>query len=82
MWKVDSLLNRRLSPPAVVGSLVAVADYKGLVHFFDITNGTPAARVKSGGDRVTANPVVSGDLVIFIDVDGELNALRVVTPGA
>ncbi|HMA12781.1 MAG TPA: outer membrane protein assembly factor BamB, partial [Steroidobacteraceae bacterium] len=47
MWKVDSLHNRRLSPPGVVGNLVAVADLKGIVHFFDTTTGTLAARVKS-----------------------------------
>ena len=39
MWKQDVLHNRRLSPPAVVGALVAVADLKGIVHFLDAATG-------------------------------------------
>jgi outer membrane protein assembly factor BamB len=81
MWKVDSLLNRRLSPPGVVGNLVAAADLKGIVHFFDAATGTPAARLKASGDRVTAAPVVSGDTIIFMDTNGRLSALRVVSTG-
>jgi outer membrane protein assembly factor BamB len=77
MWKVDSLHNRRLSPPGVVGNLVAAADLKGIVHFFDAATGTLAARVKSSGDKVTAAPVVSGDTIVFLDTNGKLSALRV-----
>jgi outer membrane protein assembly factor BamB len=77
MWKVDSLHNRRLSPPGVVGNLVAAADLKGIVHFLDAATGTPAARVKVGGDRVTAAPVVSGNTIIFMNTNGKLAALRV-----
>jgi outer membrane protein assembly factor BamB len=76
MWKVDSLHNRRLSPPGVVGNLVAAADLKGIVHFLDVSTGALAARVKTGGDRVTAAPVVSGDTIIFLDTKGTLSALR------
>lgn len=81
MWKVDSLHNRRLSPPAVVGNLVATADLKGIVHFFDAATGALAARVKTSGDRVTAAPVVSGDTIILMDTEGKLSALRVVAAG-
>lgn len=77
MWKVDSLHNRRLSPPGVVGNLVATADLKGIVHFFDVATGALAARVSSSGDRVTAAPVVSGDTIVFMDNEGKLTALRV-----
>jgi outer membrane protein assembly factor BamB len=81
-WKQDVLKNRRLSPPVIVGSLVAVVDLQGYVHFLDAGSGQLAARIKSGGDRVTAAPVVSGNTVIVIDNDGHISALRVVTPGA
>ncbi len=77
MWKVDSLKNRRLSPPGVVGNLVAAADLKGIVHFFDVATGNLAARVSTSGDRVTAAPVVSGDTIVFMDNKGSLTALRV-----
>jgi outer membrane protein assembly factor BamB len=81
MWKMESLLNRRLSPPGVVGNLVAAADLKGIVHFVDTATGMLAARVKTSGDRVTAAPVVSGDTIVFMDTDGKLSALRVVAAG-
>jgi outer membrane protein assembly factor BamB len=77
MWKVDSLHNRRLSPPGVVGSLVAAADLKGIVHFLDAATGTLAARVNTSVDRVTAAPVVSGDTIVFMDTNGKVSALRV-----
>jgi outer membrane protein assembly factor BamB len=77
MWKVDSLHNRRLSPPGVVGNLVAAADLKGIVHFLDAATGTLAARVSTSGDRVTAAPVVSGDTIVFMDTNGKVSALRV-----
>jgi outer membrane protein assembly factor BamB len=66
----------------VVGSLVAVVDLQGYMHFLDAGTGELAARVKSGGDRVTAAPVVSGNTVIVIDNDGHISAVRVATPGA
>jgi outer membrane protein assembly factor BamB len=81
MWKVDSLHNRRLSPPGVVGNLVAAADLKGIVHFLDISTGVLAARVKASGERVTAAPVVSGDTIVFMDTSGKLSALRVAAAG-
>jgi outer membrane protein assembly factor BamB len=77
MWKVESLLNRQLSPPGVVGNLVAAADLKGIVHFLDSTTGATAARVSTSGDRTTAAPVVGGDTIVFMDVKGTLSALRV-----
>jgi outer membrane protein assembly factor BamB len=77
MWKVDSLHNRRLSPPGVVGNLVAASDLKGIVHFLDAATGTLAARVSTSGDRVTAAPVVSGDTIVFMDTNGKVSALRV-----
>jgi len=81
LWKTEQLSNRRLSPPAVIGSLVVVADMDGYVHFLDAANGSFAARVKSSGDRVTAPPVVSGNMVVLIDNGGRITALRVGTPG-
>jgi outer membrane protein assembly factor BamB len=77
MWRVESLHNRQLSPPGVVGNLVAAADLKGIVHFLDTTTGETAARVSTSGDRTTAAPVVSGDTIVFMDINGKLSALRV-----
>ena len=44
MWKQDKLLNRRVSGPAVQGSVVAVADAEGIVHFLSREDGSFVAR--------------------------------------
>jgi outer membrane protein assembly factor BamB len=76
LWNNPVLKNRHLSPPAVLGNLVAVADLDGYVHFFDKDTGTLAARVKVLSDRVTAEPVVSGDMLFMLDDKGNIVALR------
>jgi outer membrane protein assembly factor BamB len=76
MWKQEALSRRRLSPPAVVGSLVMVADLDGYLHFLDIDTGALAARAKGGGERVTAAPISNGDTVVVMNDKGELAAWR------
>ncbi|TXI50173.1 MAG: hypothetical protein E6Q54_21795, partial [Mycolicibacter arupensis] len=46
------------------------------VHFMDAANGELAARVRPLGERVSAPPVVVGDLLVIMDVDGHIAALR------
>jgi outer membrane protein assembly factor BamB len=77
MWKQEVLEHRRLSPPAVLGSHVAVADLDGYVHFFDAAEGQLAGRIHALGGRVTAAPIVVGDLLIMMDDKGKIVALRV-----
>lgn len=76
MWKQEVLANRRLSPPAVMGSLVAVADLDGYVHFLDGAKGELAGRIHALGGRVSAAPLVVNDLLIMMDVEGRIVALR------
>jgi outer membrane protein assembly factor BamB len=76
VWRNDSLKNRGLSAPAVVGDYVVVADLDGYVHWFDRATGAIAARVKTGGDRVTNAPLsVDGTLYVITD-KGDIAALR------
>jgi outer membrane protein assembly factor BamB len=75
-WKQQVLRNRKLSPPAVLGGFLAVADYEGYVHFFDRETGTLAARTHPLSTRVSAEPVVSGDLLFMLDAAGNVVALR------
>lgn len=76
VWKQEVLAHRRLSPPAMLGSLVAVADLEGYVHFFDAQTGELAGRIHALGERVTAPPLVVGDLLIMMDEKGRIVALR------
>src|SRR5690606_13829750 len=38
-WRQEALTRRRLSPPAVLGDFVVVADLDGYVHFLDRATG-------------------------------------------
>lgn len=75
-WRQSTLAYRGLSAPAVIGPYVAVGDFEGYVHFLDKANGAIVARVKAGGARISTPPVVAGDLLIVIDDDGRVSALR------
>lgn len=77
MWRQDVLTRRRLSQPAVLGSLVAVADLDGYVHFFDKDSGELAARIRPLDGRVLTAPLVSNGLLILMDAEGKIAALRV-----
>jgi outer membrane protein assembly factor BamB len=79
LWKQEALSRRRLSPPAVVGSFVVVADLDGYLHFLDSTTGTLVARTHATGERVRAAPIVNGDTVIIKDDKGQISAWRAVT---
>lgn len=52
LWKQDKLLNRRVSAPAVLRDLVAVADAEGYVHFLSRDDGSFVARAKTDGAAV------------------------------
>src|SRR5690606_10502926 len=81
LWRQDALSRRRLSAPAVLGPLVAVADMQGYVHFLDRSSGALAARVHPLSDRVSARPVVAGDLLVMMDAEGRIAALRIRATG-
>jgi len=76
LWKQDSLLHRWLTTPAVQGNLVAVGDVEGYVHWFDSETGAPAARMRLDKDPIRAAPVVSGDMLYAVSIEGKLGAYR------
>lgn len=80
MWRQKVLAHRRLSAPAVLGEQVAVADFEGYLHFLDAETGELAARVGTGGERVSASPVVVGEELLVINDEGRLSAFRLRAP--
>ncbi|HVH35534.1 MAG TPA: outer membrane protein assembly factor BamB [Tahibacter sp.] len=76
MWKQDALQYRWLSGPAVQGDYVVVGDLEGYVHWLAISDGKEAARERLSKNAIRATPVVSGDTVYVVDVDGKLAAYR------
>ena len=76
VWRQDMLRNRNLSAPVLLGGQVAVADYKGYVHFFDSGTGALTERLKGGGKVVSNAPVAAGELALFMNDKGQLSAYR------
>ncbi|MGB6605425.1 MAG: outer membrane protein assembly factor BamB [Steroidobacteraceae bacterium] len=85
LWRQKVLLNRGLSAPATMDDLnaIVVADFQGYVHWLDKSTGALAARASSGKVRVSATPIVEGDMALVINDRGQITAFRVrPIPGA
>ena len=77
VWMQNALLHRGLSPIAVMDDTVVVGDFQGYLHWLDKASGALAARVSSGGGRVSTAPLVVGDIVVVANDRGQINAYRV-----
>jgi len=75
IWKQDGLANRGLSRPLALGSLVAVADFEGVVHFLRADDGNLVARQKTDGGAVLAEPQRSGKGFVVQTRKGGIYAL-------
>jgi outer membrane protein assembly factor BamB len=82
LWRQSSLKFRKLSAPAAAGDYVAVADFAGIMHWFDKSTGAPAARTGGLGGRVSNPLVAAGDVVYVISDNGRISALRAASTGA
>jgi outer membrane protein assembly factor BamB len=80
MWEQSALSRRGITGPAVSGSVVAVGDFEGYVHFMDAASGEFVARVRVGGGPIVAAPMVVADVVYTLNTDGTLTALRPAQP--
>lgn len=75
-WVYDKLGYRSLSAAVPFGSTVAVGDSSGYLHFMSRDKGAYLGRVKVGDGAVRMAPVVVGNRLIALDVDGTLAAYR------
>lgn len=76
LWQQDKLAWRWLSTPAAHGGYAVVADLEGYVHWLDRESGALAARAQASSDAIRAQPLVVNDLVVVVDIDGQLSAYR------
>lgn len=76
-WKQDGLKYRWVGELAVQGDAVVVGDFEGYVHWLSITDGKFAARTRLSKEAIEAAPVVVGDVVYVMDVEGEIGAYKV-----
>ena len=77
-WRQAGLLNRRLSAPLPMGSVVAVGDLEGYLHFLTRDEGSFAARIKLDSNAVMALiPGASSKQLIAETRDGGLYAISI-----
>ena len=76
-WKQDGLKYRWVGEIGVQGDAIVVGDFEGFVHWLSITDGKFAARAQLSKDAIEAAPIVVGDIVYVMDVEGEIGAFRV-----
>lgn len=63
LWQNDSLLNRRLSNPVILGQDLVVGDLDGVLHLIDPASGQLVGRSKTGGE-VRSLQVIDGQLYV------------------
>ena len=63
LWQNDSLLNRQLSNPVVLGQDLVVGDLDGVLHLIDPTSGQLIGRSKTSGE-VRSLRVIDGQLYV------------------
>ena len=76
MWSQPALARRSLTGAAIQGDYAVVGDYKGYVHWLRLSDGEFAARAKTGGDALLAQPLVVDGILLVQNVDGDLTAFR------
>ena len=76
VWKQDKLRARFPSAPTVVGSLLAVGDFEGYVHWLARDDGRFIARHRASG-AVRAKPAAEKDKLYVSTQTGSLSALQV-----
>jgi outer membrane protein assembly factor BamB len=76
LWRQKGLAHRGLSAPVVTDNAIAVADFKGYVHWLDKATGAFAGRAEAGSSRVSNPPVAVGDRVLVINDEGRITAFK------
>jgi outer membrane protein assembly factor BamB len=76
-WKQESLLYRKLSPPAAFGGYVVVGDFEGYLHWLDPKTGSIVARSRAGSDPIRAPMVATDKLLYVMNNAGKITAVSI-----
>lgn len=77
-WRQAALKNRQLTAPMPMGSLVAVGDLEGYVHFLSREDGALATRVKTDNSSVMPQmALVNSSTVLVQTRDGGVFAIQI-----
>ena len=77
-WRQAALKNRHLTAPVPMGSLVAVGDLEGYVHFLSREDGAIASRIKTDNSAILPQMVlINSNTVLAQTRDGGIFAIQV-----
>jgi len=77
-WRQGALKNRQLTAPLAMGSLIAVGDVEGNVHFLSREDGAFGARVKTGDSQILPQMVlINSNTLLAQSRDGAVYALQI-----
>ena len=77
-WRQGALKNRQLTAPLAMGSLIAVGDVEGYVHFLSRDDGAFSARVKTGDSQILPQmALINSNTLLAQSRDGGVYALQI-----
>ncbi len=76
LWRQDGLTGREITAPVLHGDMVAVADFRGYMHFLSPEDGRFLGRLRLGETPITADPVSDGARLYVVDSAGAIQALQ------
>ena len=77
-WRQGALKNRQLTAPLAMGSLIAVGDVEGYVHFLSREDGGFSARVKTGDSQILPQmALINSNTLLAQSRDGGIYALQI-----
>jgi outer membrane protein assembly factor BamB len=77
-WRQAGLKNRQLTGPVAMGSLIAVGDVEGYVHFLSREDGAFSARVKTGDSQILPQmTLINSNTLLAQSRDGGIYALQI-----
>ena len=77
VWRVDSLLNRGLNSPLVLGSYLMISDYEGYLHLLAQSDGRFVGRKKIDSRGVGARLIEKEGRIYAMGNGGSLFALEI-----
>ena len=75
-WRLDELLNRKLTAPEPIEDYVAVGDFEGYVHLLSRYDGRIVARAKVDSKGIQEKPLASDGILYVYGNSGKLSAFR------
>ena len=77
-WRQAALANRKLTAPIALGSVIAIGDFEGYIHFLNRDDGAIAARVRTDSAAIMPQMIAIGSNQLFAQSrDGGLYAISI-----